>query len=271
MSFAEYSNIESELIEEVQKEDIDEFVKDSAYKGMSPVEAREIFFKIAVDKHVQKLELKIHLKRLLILYLNRGSKISKIQNKTNSESKALQSLNLFGIRETGSISPSDKSLTLSRLASAFPVLTTHLNSKESIRTVGAKPRSIHKCYCWPGGASVIPKSETAGADKLFETWLEWAYNFDSVVNRRPDRTKVKTFASIQRNSDYVSLEDRRSFNKIYQKGHTQNLLAERKKNNELDKEKPKKSKMLVWKIKKMKGKIAKSKKKTRWLRTMKRR
>jgi len=86
-------------------------------------------------------------------------------------------------------------IVVSRVVNAVPWVAASLYARGYGTVVGTIPDGLPRFYCFPGGASLIPRDETG----LFNLYLTWSKSFDSVINQNnqtsPQRlTQIATAA-----------------------------------------------------------------------------
>lgn len=151
--------------------------------------------------------MKTDLLAIIVIVLTRGT--SFMTKNKRSKEKAISDFNTlkaaYDLVPSNNLTRSEpKSLTLSRICLAFPLITSKVMSSNLIEYKGKKPDGLAKGLCWPGAPSIIPK-ESKG---VYNLWLKWAISFDSVIN--PDvkgkQTRLKNLRSISKvawKSDFV--------------------------------------------------------------------
>lgn len=129
------------------------------YQGFNVVEFRKLIFSIKADKK----EVTKDVTSMLRLFLIRGSKLSKIQKKTDKKTwtKYNTLLTTYKVKETvPSVGDDGTTVTLGRLSNAFPdVSAMLLQSSKKIRFPSIDV-DLPNCFRFAGAASIIPSHAT---------------------------------------------------------------------------------------------------------------
>nr|WPR17582.1 MAG: nucleocapsid protein [Centipede phenui-like virus] len=145
-------------------------------------------------------EIKHDLSKLALIYLIRGTQISKIYKRSKPEIQAMiiTLVKVYGIRSRVGFTE-ETTLTLSRLACCVPFNLAYWLSKKYCPPV-VPPTDIAEWYpvtmCYPQFASIIPEKDPFIREVLLKAHLLHQIKFDQVINRNKG-TNVNTLISFQ--------------------------------------------------------------------------
>ena len=180
-------------------------IQDLNYRGFNAREFRVFLETIEEDPDVLMEDLKVLLSILL-----RGSKISKIAQKTKAESwdKYKRTCEKFGVKDNIPVSgDSTNVVTLGRICNAYPEVSLFAMHHIPVRFEGIKSK-LSKILRFAAGAALIPSTD----QKMIDRHRKFCQDVDKILSRTTNLTAQKnldTYWNASHNSDLFSDADRR--------------------------------------------------------------
>jgi hypothetical protein len=145
---------------------------------------------------------------LCVVGLKRGTRIDKIADtmSTRGKTELIRLKNKYGIREKVMGASKRDVITLGRIMATFPNVCLHHVSAGHVRDYGVRGEfALAAPFRFTQFAALIPTDNEA----LFNDYLVWATAVDNVINvGKGDATKVRNYATIQRNNSIFSNDQR---------------------------------------------------------------
>jgi hypothetical protein len=183
------------------------------YQGYNPREFIKTLKAIAKSKSRTLKEFNGDMLAACVFYVTRGTRIGgdKQMGRTSEAGKLRMKelVDTYKIEWKKNIGKegTKETVTIARIAGCFPHWCAQLMAKIG-RLVGTPPSGFPQTYCFAGAPAIIPKDNTT----FFDQWLEWAKDFDRVVNgANANPTNVRNYALITFNSDYVPESKRKQW------------------------------------------------------------
>jgi hypothetical protein len=169
--------------------DVDDYIKKFSYQGFNPKVV--ITSLLAVESDEDKLY--EDMQTFITFLLLRGTNLSKQLKKTETAAADI----VANIRKKYSIkdkAPVGSSvLTPGRILSALPQVSSNLAAKGAIRDPTKGTYNLDKKYRFLQGCCIVPEAN-------YQDWINWAVEYDTIINKTPDQEKVKSFAKLSRDN-----------------------------------------------------------------------
>jgi hypothetical protein len=169
-----------------------------SYEGYDP----ELMFKVLRQLETNDDILIRDLKNLCYFSVNRGTRVSKstlkMSEKGRDEIRRLS--RKYKIIDT--IPKNKEDVTIARIVGVMPVYVASLLEAHKGRIIGIQPEGLPRGLCFPGAASIIPKSR---AD-IYSLWLKWSMTFNQIIANGKNSERVDFYGQILWNSSYIDNE-----------------------------------------------------------------
>lgn len=149
-------------------DDVSEFVALFAYAGFNPEMIHEHFLKITKDKGISDDVFLKDLKTLIVLGAMKGNYTMKNSGKISEDGKNMAD-KLYATYQLkkGSVGTDKKSITLPRILSAFPEITTRIVLKCPDKNYGSRTNGLSKFMKNPVFAAMVPTTLDEAVRKFF--------------------------------------------------------------------------------------------------------
>jgi len=170
-----------------------------AYEGYHP----KITFDKMKDKEKDERRLISDIQQICYFYVVRGKKVTKAtQRMSDGGSSAIKKLqkkyNILDVVPTRK-----EDINIPRIVGITPLYCAQLLKAGHGRIVGDK-QDLPKSLCFPQAPSIIPRSKP----DLYNLWLNWAKDFNKIINQGKKESDVDFYGKIVWNSDLYNDEQR---------------------------------------------------------------
>jgi len=153
---------------DVAAEDVTQFVALFAYAGFNPEMVHEHFSKILKAKSISDSQFVSDIKTIIVLGAMKGNYTIKNSAKISEEGKKVaDQLYATYQMKKGAVGAEKRSITLPRVLSAFPELTTKIVLKCPDRNYGTKTPILSKFIKNPVFAAMVPESLDSAVKAFF--------------------------------------------------------------------------------------------------------
>lgn len=203
------------LISAASTQGVEEFVLLFAYEGFNPEMVHAHFAKIMQEKGISEAELTNDLRGLITLGAMKGNYTLRNAGKiSDAGRKAADALYAKYNLKMGAIAGDKKAITLPRVLSAFPELTTKVIRNTPDRNFGTRTSKLPRIIKNPVFPTLIPKTMDSNAAQTL-LWIYAVYSADQslVISQEKDFNNAfavqKQFITIAFNSSVPHEETRK--------------------------------------------------------------
>lgn len=154
------------------------------------------------------------MQKVCIIVLLRGTNWTSTKFGSKTDQKGMVEINQIIqwykiVKNSNNATAKKEDVFVSRIAGCFPWVIAGLLARGFGRIVGKIPEGCPRFYCFPGAASIIPKTD----DAMFNRYIMWAKSFDEVINKSTptDNARLQQISSAAWNSSWIGEPTRQSW------------------------------------------------------------